>query len=310
MNGLHRILIALMVLVVLLGQVTAAEAQTLPDKAAIDLHGSAQRFSLSCESRSAVDWAAYWGVEIREKKFLSNLPRSDNPDAGFVGNPNGIWGQVPPQPYGVHAGPVAALLRQFGLDAQSRSGLTWDDLRFEVAAGRPVIVWVIGQMWNGKAQKYRAQDGGISLVARYEHTMILVGYTPDSVRLQDAFSGRLQTYPLHTFLRSWDVLGRMAITGGGLLTAPQKETPVVMPDYPEKWYLPLMYQVADLVQSAQPQSSVKTELSELPSTYRVKRGDYLVALARSWGVNWRKLAELNRIAYPYTIFPGQVLKIP
>ena len=59
-----------------------------------------------------MDWAAYFGVAISEDHFQSLLPSSDDPDVGFVGNPDGAEGQLPPQSYGVHADPVAAVLRQ------------------------------------------------------------------------------------------------------------------------------------------------------------------------------------------------------
>jgi uncharacterized protein YvpB len=87
-------------------------------------------------------------VSIGETEFLDALPRSDNPESGFVGNPNDSWGYIPPHGYGVHADPVAETLQQFGLEADARRGLGWDDLREEINAGRPVIVWIIGQMWN------------------------------------------------------------------------------------------------------------------------------------------------------------------
>ena len=153
---LWRFLAALVVGLHLLVFPAPGRAEPIPDKAYISgVVGYPQRFTLSCESRSAVDWAAFWGVNIREKKFLNSLPRSDNPDAGFVGNPNDEWGNLPPYSYGVHAEPVAALLRQFGLQAEARRDLSWDDLRSEIAAGHPVIVWVIGQMWRGTPVRYK-----------------------------------------------------------------------------------------------------------------------------------------------------------
>ena len=39
-------------------------------------------------------------------------------------------------------------------------------------------------------------------------------------------------------------------------------------------------------------------------------GDYLIALAERFGTTWQELASINAIAYPYTIFPGQVLALP
>lgn len=191
-------------------------ADSVPERARIEgVRGHQQSLSLSCESRSAVDWAAFYGVRIGEKQFQSQLPHSDNPDDGFVGNPNHAWGNVPPASYGVHAEPVAALLREYGLHAVAIRGLSWNELRAEIAAGRPVIVWVIGEMWKGNPVNYRSVSGDNTIVAPYEHTMILVGYAPKSVTMIDAYTGKRQNYALRTFLDSWKTLGRMAVVGYG-----------------------------------------------------------------------------------------------
>ena len=79
--------------------------------------------NLDCEARSAVDWAAFFGVTIDEPTFLSQLPSSDNPEKGFVGHYWDIAGGIPPNPYGVHAGPIAQLLRAYGLKANAGKGL-------------------------------------------------------------------------------------------------------------------------------------------------------------------------------------------
>lgn len=44
--------------------------------------------------------------------------------------------------------------------------------------------------------------------------------------------------------------------------------------------------------------------------YTVQRGDYLVKIANQYGVNWRDIAALNNIQYPYVIYAGNVLRIP
>jgi murein DD-endopeptidase MepM/ murein hydrolase activator NlpD len=41
----------------------------------------------------------------------------------------------------------------------------------------------------------------------------------------------------------------------------------------------------------------------------VKSGDTLVSIAGRSGTSWRALAEINELAAPYTIFPGQVLHL-
>jgi uncharacterized protein YvpB/LysM repeat protein len=278
MNRVYRLFrIFILGLSLVFLNVSPARGDTLPDSTYISgVSGHAQSFPLSCESRSAVDLANFWGIDIGEAEFLQSLPHSDNPEAGFVGNPNDAWGYLPPSGYGVHAGPVAEALQGFGLAAEAQHDLGWDDLREEIGSGRPVIVWVIGQMWGGKPVEYEATDGSTSTVAAFEHTMILTGYSLDTVQVVDAYTGNYQSYKLNTFLKSWAVLGNMAVFSS----------------------------LEGSNQGSSPITDTNTE------SYTVLYGDFLVALAESFGTTWQELAQLNSIEYPYTIFPGQVLKLP
>jgi subtilisin-like proprotein convertase family protein/uncharacterized protein YvpB len=187
----------------------------LPPSASINgMSGQDQQFKLDCESRSAVDWAKYFGFNIDEIDFLNHLPKSNDPDAGFVGNPNGIWGNIPPNDYGVHASPVADVLRGFGPTATFLKSLSWDDLRAEIASGHPVIVWIIGDNYrnlvNGTPHYYTASSTGYTtIVAPFEHTVILVGYSPSSVTVLNG--ARFMDVSLPQFLDSWSVLDFMAV---------------------------------------------------------------------------------------------------
>jgi uncharacterized protein YvpB len=183
----------------------------LPESAQVaGVVGHRQSLALSCEARSAVDWAAFFSVAIDELEFLSLLPTSDDPDRGFVGDVHGAWGQVPPAAYGVHAGPVARLLQAYGLRAEARRYTRWEVIQRELAAGRPVIAWVVGHVEPGVSEIYTAADGRETIVARFEHTVILVGYTPDTVSVVDG--ARRYDRPLARFLESWGVLRNMAVT--------------------------------------------------------------------------------------------------
>ncbi|GIV66874.1 MAG: C39 family peptidase [Chloroflexota bacterium] len=174
-----------------------------------DIRGYPQTLNLSCESRSAADWAAYFGVSIEELDFLSQLPHSDDPNKGFVGDPNGPGGLIPPHPYGVHAAPVAALLRAYGLPAEDVMDVTIEELKAEIAAGRPVIVWVIFGTSPGYALSYTTQAGEVITVAPNEHTAILIGYDPNGVTLLDGAMIYWRSWD--TFLQSFKVLGNMAV---------------------------------------------------------------------------------------------------
>lgn len=181
----------------------------LSEAAVKGIRGRWAAYSLDCESRSAVDWAAYFGMPIDEIEFFNALPVSDNPDLGFVGNVHAPWGSTPPQAYGVHADPVADLLREYGLQAEAVTGMTWEQLRAEISQGRPVIVWVVGRIGEGTPIPYTSADGHETTVTRFEHTVILTGYTKTEVTVLDGYW--VYTRSVRDFLTSWSVLGNMAV---------------------------------------------------------------------------------------------------
>lgn len=193
-------------------------AQSLPPSAFLDgVVGHPQERNLSCESRSATDLAAFWGVAFTESDFFSRLPASDNPYCGFVGNMDMPAGTMPPRGYGVYAGPIAAALRSFGLDARPHFGWSLDELKAEIAAGRPVIVWATYDMRRSGVKRWLSSDGKTSVVVKWEHTFILVGYDGEGVYLIDAYDGHTKRFPYSTFLPVWKQLGCMAVTVKGPL---------------------------------------------------------------------------------------------
>ena len=309
----------LLLLILALGSlaVQPVQASDLPDSAYISgVTGHAQTYILSCEARSAVDWAAFWGVKIKETDFLAELPRSDNPDLGFVGKPTDPWGTIPPLSYGVHARPVADVLRQHGLKARAERGLEWDDLRGEIAAGRPVIVWIVGQMWPGAPVSYTDAHGKTTTVAPFEHTMILIGYDASLVYVVDAYTGQNQTYYVQTFLTSWKALGNMAILGRKQKAPKSKAPEPTPPPTPQirgggyTAFLPHV-QSAPIPPAEKPGKRPPRAQpgSDLPETYTVQRGDFLLGVAHRFGLDWLHLARLNDIRFPYIIYPGQVLRL-
>jgi uncharacterized protein YvpB len=188
------------------------ETPAPPESASIDsVVGHAQSYSLDCESRSAADLAAYFGITFNHMEFQKRLPVSDDPDEGYVGFYNGAAG-LPPGNYGVHARPVASLLRAYNLNAHAGKHLSFDQLKYEIAAGRPVMVWVVNSVVNGKPVAYTAKNGHTSRVVYLEHTVILTGYDAQQVTIVDGS----MTYhrSIDQFLASWAVLENMAVVVG------------------------------------------------------------------------------------------------
>ena len=174
-----------------------------------DITGHRQVFSLSCESAVAVDWAGYFDVPIVEREFHNALPASDNPEYGFVGDVHGNWGQIPPYDYGVHAGPVADLLVEYGLPAKSVKNYTLEEVKQRISESKPVIAWVIGSMEFSHADEFMDKEGRSVIVAPYEHTVIITGYDENYIHYMN--NGQLLKVTTKAFLKSWGVLGNMAI---------------------------------------------------------------------------------------------------
>lgn len=181
----------------------------LPESHYLKIIANHQYFALGCEAQAAVDLAGYYDILIYQYNFQHELPLSDNPDLGFVGDANGPWGQVPPYAYGVHAAPVAELLQKYGLDVEGEKNYSLDKIKQKLAMGHPVIVWVIGNMEGGVPAEYTDLAGNKTIVAAYEHVVILTGYDQDSLRYVS--NGRFFDVPYDVFLNSWGVLGNMAV---------------------------------------------------------------------------------------------------
>ena len=193
--------------------ITPVETQDYEESYYIEnVYGHRQFFSIGCEAAAAVDWARFFGVEIIEYNFQFELPVSDNPDLGFVGDVRGPWGQAPPYAYGVHAGPIADALRNYGLNAIAVKGFTLEKLKKQISNDKPVIVWVIGNVVGGVPTEYTDSEGNTIIVAAYEHVVIVTGYDKDAIRYLN--NGKVYETPVDNFLNSWGVLGNMAVVMG------------------------------------------------------------------------------------------------
>lgn len=173
------------------------------------IYGMPQLTTLDCEARSAVDWARYFGVMIDENEFIDQIPLSDDPESGFVGDINGAMGQLPPDGYGVYPPPVASVLRAYGLNAKAVKDFSFDDLRREISNDRPVIVWIVNLPFEIEVSSYTASNGNTVPVAPFEHTWMVTGYNLSTVTVVD--SEWTYNVKLETFLERWAVFNNRAI---------------------------------------------------------------------------------------------------
>jgi uncharacterized protein YvpB len=182
--------------------------------------GHPQEHNLSCESRSATDVAAFWGAVFAEDDFFRRLPKSDNPNRGFLGDVDLPPGSMPPVGYGVYAGPVAANLRSFGLDAQAHHEWNLDALKMELATGRAVVIWATYDMRLPGVEEWTSSDGATSVIVQWQHTFIATGYDEGGIYLIDAYDAITKYFSFEAFDAAWAQLGRLAVTVRGALDQP------------------------------------------------------------------------------------------
>ncbi len=199
-------------LLLLLASACAARVQSPGDAAAARLEGRAQARRLTCESRSAADLLAFHGLSGTEGEVFDRLPRSDNPDRGFVGDPDGPPGRLPPEGYGVHAEPVAGVLRTFGLDARAERGRTYAWLEEETRAGRPSIAWVTASCDPSSRTSLTDSTGRAFVAVRGEHSMLVVAADGAGVTVLDPYEGRRRRFGREEFEAAWALLGNMAVS--------------------------------------------------------------------------------------------------
>lgn len=213
-----RLLLGLGGILLLLLAPGYARADDLPPAAMVDgVIGHPQQRQLSCESRSATDLGAYWGASFTEDAFFRRLPKSDNPQRGFVGDVDRPAGSMPPVGYGVYGGPIAATLRSLGLDARAYRAMELNMLKQELAAGRPVVVWATYDMQLPGSETWVSSDGVASTVVRWQHTFIAIGYDQSGLYLIDAYDGATKYFSYEAFVPAWEQLDRMVVIVRGFL---------------------------------------------------------------------------------------------
>ena len=85
-----------------------------------------------------------------------------------------------------------------------------DALKAQISAGKPVMVWVVGNVELGYSVPYTAASTGrTTYVVPYQHTVVVIGYDANTVTVQDG--GMKYSRDWNTFLLSWGALGNRAI---------------------------------------------------------------------------------------------------
>ena len=100
-------------------------------------------------------------------------------------------------------------VKSYGIPAKAFKGFTLQQVKTEIAQDKPLIAWVIGNVVGGIQTTYTDRNGSQTVVAAYEHVIIVTGYSPTSIRYMN--NGKFYEAPEQVFLNSWGVLRNMVV---------------------------------------------------------------------------------------------------
>ena len=170
-----------------------------------------QAHSLSCESSAAAMAANSYGVGVNEETIIAALPKHDNPHLGFRGNIDGLYGGI--EDYGVYAEPIRQILAQLGLEVEHLVGGI-EEIKAHIQRGRVVIAWVTYNLQVETPQQVTTSDGQIVTLVPYQHAVLVTGYNPNGLWVNDPYTGTQTFAPEADFRRSFAYLGNMALVVG------------------------------------------------------------------------------------------------
>lgn len=133
-----------------------------------------------------------------------------NPNVGFVGSVQG-GAQLG---YGIYNGPLLTLLNQVAPgQGVNMTGDTFAEVLQHVAEGVPVEVWTtINFQPTNDWVTWQSPEGPVTATPM-EHAVLIVGYTPTTVIVNNPANGEAGEAVNRTeFIEAWHQLGRQAIT--------------------------------------------------------------------------------------------------
>ena len=188
---------------------TVQKPAALPSTAKIAHFPSlAQSYNLSCEYAAASAVTLYWGKQVTENTFLSQVPSNPNPHVGFRGDINGSFGGI--NDYGIYAEPLVPVLQKYGYDATVFYGGV-SQLKANVAAGKPVVVWITVGKYTPRTPVTASYNGNSFTLVPGEHALVIYGYDTGGVYMMNVADGLYYYTEWPSFLPRWSYFDQMAL---------------------------------------------------------------------------------------------------
>lgn len=175
------------------GWVQARDLKATPPAAVhltVPLISQRPELPTGCEMTATAMLLQYAGHPLDKMAVAAQVPRSHDPNLGFVGDPTSDTG------VGLYVYPRGLLstVQRYLPTAKDMSGMSLVQLKAQLVAKRPVVTWMTGL------------DGFAS------HTITVTGYTPEQILYNDPWTGMVGEASNQDFERMWAQNGRRALS--------------------------------------------------------------------------------------------------
>ncbi|WP_280701347.1 C39 family peptidase [Kitasatospora sp. GP82] len=136
------------------------------------------------------DVLARIGVDLTHYQAGDSGPLAGDPFRSFVGDPDGS--EADGTGFGVYYPPVAQAAQSYGLSLEAAGqGISPAQLRTEVSAGHPAVVWVDYGWRYLAANSYTAYDGRqVTYAGPSEHSVVVSAVSDGQVLVDDPARGQ------------------------------------------------------------------------------------------------------------------------
>ncbi|BDZ30003.1 C39 family peptidase [Lactiplantibacillus sp. WILCCON 0030] len=143
-----------------------------------------------CEITAVDMMLQYAGAKVNKNQLANEMPRSDDPNEGFVGDPHSEYG------YGLYVYPRGLLttVQRHAGSAVDLTGISLTQLKAQITRGHPVVVWVTNI------------DGFAS------HALTVTGFEPMRIYFNDPWTGQAASLSNDAFNLAWQGNGSRALS--------------------------------------------------------------------------------------------------
>lgn len=141
-----------------------------------------------CEITAVTMMLRYAGAKVDKMQLAREMPRSKDPNKGYIGNP---WDRS-----GVTIFPPAlmGLVQKYAGNAINMTGMSFDAIRYQVGLRQhPVVAW-------------------LTLHGFPFHAVVVIGYDASNVTYLDCWTNQRGTMSIAAFEKNWQTQKRRAIS--------------------------------------------------------------------------------------------------